>query len=234
MFLEKIVVGPFQCNCSILACEKTREAIIIDPGDEADRILEIIRRDGLKPKYLLHTHAHLDHVGATEEVASQAHGEVCLHREDQFLYDNMAMQTALFNLPSFSVPPVKNYLEDKDVLKFGEHKIEVLHTPGHTPGSVTFYIPPVGAGLVSALPANHLKLDGQTQDLPLLFTGDTLFMGSIGRTDLWGGDFGQILHSIKNKLLPFNDETQVYPGHGPETTIGAERQHNPFLTGKFY
>jgi hydroxyacylglutathione hydrolase len=209
MLIEKLAVGPFQCNCSILACQETKEAIIVDPGDEAGRILEKIVQHGLKPKYLVHTHAHLDHVAGTFGVHEQYKGEVCLHREDLFLYENVAMQAALFNLPSFQVPEIKNFIEDGDVLKFGKLQMEVLHTPGHTPGSVSF--------LVSS--------EKESQ----LFTGDTLFLGSIGRTDLWGGDYAQILTSIKDKLLPFDDKTPVHPGHGPQTTIGAERRHNPFL-----
>ncbi len=210
MFIEQMAVGPFQCNCSILGCETTGEAIVVDPGGEAERILGALRDRGWRPKYLVHTHAHLDHVGATQEVYEKTNGEVCLHREDMMLYDNVAMQAALFNLPPFKVPEVKNFIEDKDVLKFGNYKMEVLHTPGHTPGSVTFLVP--------------------TEQGPQLFTGDTLFMGSIGRTDLWGGDYGQILKSIKDKLLPLAEETVVHPGHGPSSTIGREKKRNPFLT----
>jgi len=211
MFLEKLSVGPFQCNCSILACEKTQEAIIIDPGEDSERILSIVAKNGLKPKYLLHTHAHLDHVGATEEVCQRTKAEVCLHPGDQFLYDNVAMQAALFNLPSFTVPPVNHELSDRDTFKFGEYKMEVLHTPGHTPGSCSFLLDAEGG--------------------PQLFTGDTLFLGSIGRTDLWGGDYEQILQSIKAKLLPLADNTVVHAGHGPNSNIGRERKGNPFLVG---
>ena len=213
MFLEKLAVGPFQCNCSILACEQTREAIVIDPGAESEKILRILQEKGWRPKYLIHTHAHLDHVGGTKDLQDQTRAEVCLHREDLFLYDNVAAQAALFGLPTFSVPPVQLWLEDRDVLKFGQYRIEVFHTPGHTPGSLSFYLPDETGAQV--------------------FTGDTLFLGSIGRTDLWGGDYGQILHSIKDKLLPLPDDAVVHPGHGPQTTIGAEKSHNPFLNQLF-
>lgn len=209
MLIEKMALGPFQCNCSILACETTKEAIVVDPGAEAERILESLREKGWKPKYLVHTHAHLDHVGGTEGLHRSTHAEVCLHRDDTFLYDNVAMQAALFRLPSFTVPPVTHYIEDRDVLNFGKYKMEVLHTPGHTPGSVSFYV--------------------SSEAGPQVFTGDTLFMGSIGRTDLWGGDMPTILRSIQDKLLGMEDEALVHPGHGPETTIGEERRHNPFL-----
>lgn len=213
MFCETLAVGPFQCNCSILACEKTKEAIIVDPGGEGSRILQIVEASGLRPKYLLHTHAHLDHVGATEQVALKTKGEVCLHRGDSFLYENVAMQAALFNLPAFTVPPVKNFIEDKDTFRFGELQVEVLHTPGHTPGSVSFLV---------TTPAG-----------PQLFTGDTLFMGSIGRTDLWGGDLNLILQSIREKLLDLPGNTLVYPGHGPQTTIAQEKEHNSFINRFF-
>jgi glyoxylase-like metal-dependent hydrolase (beta-lactamase superfamily II) len=212
MFLEKIIVGPFQCNCSILACEKTQEALVIDPGGEGGKIVQLLKEKGWKPKYLLHTHAHLDHVGATDPVHRQLGGEVCLHREDLFLYDHVDMQAALFQLPTFPVPAVHHYFKDQETLKFGNYRIEVLHTPGHTPGSTSFCIPSEEQGVA-----------------PLLFTGDTLFYGSIGRTDLWGGDFNLILQSIHHKLLPFQDNAVVVPGHGPETTIGFERKENPFL-----
>lgn len=209
MLIEKMALGPFQCNCSILACETTKEAIVVDPGADADRILRSLRENGWKPKYLVHTHAHLDHVGATEGLHHSTRAEVCLHREDAFLYDNVAMQAALFRLPSFTVPAVTQWIEDRDVLSFGNYKMEVLHTPGHTPGSVSFYVP--------------------TETGAQVFTGDTLFMGSIGRTDLWGGDMPTLLHSIQDKLLELGDAAVVHPGHGPETTIGDEKRHNPFL-----
>jgi len=209
MLVEKLSVGPFQCNCSILACEKTKEAIIVDPGAEAERISAILQKRGWKPKFLVHTHAHLDHVGATEALHHETRADVCLHREDLFLYENVAMQAALFRMPSFSVPTVTHWIEDRDVLRFGEYRLEAFHTPGHTPGSVSFYL--------------------ESESGPQVFTGDTLFLGSIGRTDLWGGDFSQILKSIREKLLGLDAATVVHPGHGPETSIGAEKRHNPFL-----
>jgi len=213
MKIEKMALGPFQCNCSILACEKTREAVVVDPGADAERILGLLREEGWKPKYLLHTHAHLDHVGATEGLHRETRAEVCLHREDLFLYDNVAMQAAMFRLPCFTVPPVTQWIEDRDVLKFGDYQLEVFHTPGHTPGSVSFYV--------------------ATEEGPQVFTGDTLFLGSVGRTDLWGGDQGLMMRSIREKLLVMEDAAVVHPGHGTETTIGAEKRHNPFLRKLF-
>jgi len=209
MILEQMPLGPLQCNCSILGCEKTGEAIVIDPGDEAPRILAALEKHGLKAKYILHTHAHFDHLGATQGVYERCKSEVCLHPEDMFLYDNVAMQCALFGFAPKPVPTVTNHLKQGDVIRFGEHKIDVLHTPGHTPGSLSF----------------HLQAD-----TPLIFTGDTLFQQSIGRTDLWGGDYNLILKSIQEKLLQFNDDAIVHPGHGPSSTIGFERRSNPFLS----
>lgn len=208
MIIKQMPLGPLQCNCSILGCEKTGEAIVIDPGDEASQIISLLEERKLKVKYILHTHAHFDHLGATQAVYDRCKSEVCLHAEDQFLYDNVAMQCALFGFAPKAVPTITHYLKQGDSIQFGEHKIEVLHTPGHTPGSLSF----------------HLKAD-----IPLLFTGDTLFMQSIGRTDLWGGDYNLILKSIQDKLLQFDDDTLVHPGHGPSTSIGYERRENPFL-----
>lgn len=214
LLLKKFPLGPLQCNCSILACERTKEAIVVDPGAEAEKILAVLREEGWKPKFLVHTHAHFDHIGATEAVHAKVGGEVCLHRDDLFLYDNVAMQTALFRIPAFGVPPVEHWLEDKDRLAFGDYKMEVLHTPGHTPGSLSFYVP--------------------TKEGSHVFTGDTLFQGSIGRTDLWGGDFGQLMKSIRGKLLDLDDGAVVHAGHGPETTIGQEKAENPFLNSPSY
>lgn len=209
MILESLSVGPFQCNCTILGCEKTREAVVIDPGEEAERIITLLQERGLKPKYLLHTHAHLDHVGGTCGVQEKVGGEACLHEADKFLFDNVAMQAALFNLPPPRTGKIDQWLLDGDQVDFGEHRIEVWHTPGHTPGSLSFYLPD---------PSGNR-----------LFTGDTLFASSIGRTDLWGGNYEQILRSIRDKILPCDDDTVVYAGHGPNSTVGAERRHNPFL-----
>jgi glyoxylase-like metal-dependent hydrolase (beta-lactamase superfamily II) len=209
MQIEKLVVGPFQCNCSVLGCETTREAVIVDPGDEPELIISLVKSKGWKPKYLIHTHAHLDHVGGTLGVQEKLGGESCLHKEDLFLFENVAAQAALFNLPPPPTGKIDQFIGDGDILKFGEYKIEVFHTPGHTPGSVSFYLP-----------------GGKTDQV---FTGDTLFMRSIGRTDLWGGDYDLILKSIREKLLPLGDKTIVHAGHGPNSTIGAERSENPFL-----
>ncbi len=208
MIFESIPVGPFQCNCIILGCEETRSAIVIDPGEEADRILHLLSHHQLKTLYLFHTHAHIDHIGATDAVRAKTAASAALHEEDMFLCRNLAVQAELFGLDTPTIPTIDLFLKQGETLSFGEQKAEVIHTPGHTPGSVTFYVPTVG-----------------------LFTGDTLFSGSIGRTDLWGGSHPTLIDSIKTKLFSFPDDTVVYPGHGPTTTIGREKKQNPFVGG---
>lgn len=191
----------------------TGEAIVIDPGDEGDRIIKELRKQSFSVKYILHTHAHIDHIGATKKVKEATSGKIGLHKDDLFLYENLKMQSDMLGMRvDPEVKPVDHYLIDGDKIEWGKEVCtEVLHTPGHTPGSLSFYMP------------NLMK----QQDV--LFTGDTLFMGSIGRTDLWGGDYDQIMHSIKTKLITYNPNTIVVCGHGPNTTIGQEVKMNPFL-----
>lgn len=209
MILERFVVGPFQCNCNVLACEKTQEAIVLDPGDEPEKIVAYLKRQNLKVKYLLHTHAHLDHVGGTCGVQEHSGGEACLHEGDRFLFENLPMQAALFNLPPPPQGKIDQWIADQDMFAFGNYKLQALHTPGHTPGSMSFL------------------LEDEAGDQ--LFSGDTLFARSIGRTDLWGGDYQQIIRSIRNKLLPLDEKTVIHAGHGPDSTIGEEKMGNPFL-----
>lgn len=206
MIFETFPVGPFQCNCMILGCEETREAVVIDPGEEPDQILAHLGRLQLKAIYLFHTHAHLDHIGATDRVRKKTGAMTGLHEDDMPLCENLHIQAALFGLPTPPTPTIDRFLNHSDSFSFGKKKVEVLHTPGHTPGSLGFYIPTLG-----------------------LATGDTLFAGSVGRTDLWGGSHATLIHSIQKHLLSFPDETAVYPGHGSQTTLGKERKTNPFL-----
>ena len=206
MIFEQFPVGPFQCNCMILGCEEAQAAIVIDPGEEASRILHRLSNLRLKTLYLFHTHAHIDHIGATDAVRAQTGAESALHEDDLFLAQNLSLQASLFDLPTPPVPVIDVFLKQGDIFSFGKGHVNVIHTPGHTPGSVSFYIPTIG-----------------------LFTGDTLFRGSIGRTDLWRGSYPTLIDSIQSKLFSFPDETMVYPGHGPATTIGEEKQGNPFV-----
>jgi len=211
MIFEHLTVGPLQCNCFILGDEATRDAIVVDPGEDADRILALVTRHRLTVRAVVQTHAHFDHVGASGPLREATGAEVCLHRGDTFLYDNLAMQAKLFGVPAPKAAPVSRWYDHGEEVKAGGMALGVIHTPGHTPGSVCL----------------RMAADG------LLFSGDTLFCGSIGRTDLWGGSYEQIMASIKERLLTLPDDTVVYPGHGPETTIGDERRSNPFIQGAF-
>lgn len=215
MLLETFPVGPLQCNCTVLADEASGEAIVIDPGDDPRTILELIERRKLKVKALLHTHTHLDHVGGSAALKHATGAPVCVHGDDVFLYDLLPAQGALFGFRLEQPEPVDHLLKEAEVIRAGPLEVEVIHTPGHTPGSLTFRV-----------------TEGGKESTPLLLTGDTLFQGSIGRTDLWGGSFEEIMRSIHTKLLPFPDGVRVLPGHGPETTIGRERALNPFLAGE--
>lgn len=219
MIFETFPVGAFACNCTILGDEKTGDAIVIDPGDEVERIAEILTKKNLAAKYILHTHAHIDHIAGTHSLKDKTHAKIFLHKDDLFLFKNIKMQAAALKLfaPGMmkgfpSAPPVDAYLEHNEALDLGAWGGKVIHTPGHTPGSLSFYFPDINGHAVA-------------------FTGDTLFQNSIGRTDLWGGDFNQIMASIKERLLLLPEETRVITGHGPETTIGFEKQTNPFILG---
>lgn len=206
-------VGPLGCNCTIVACPETREALVIDPGDEAPRVLEALAAEGVTAVKIVHTHAHFDHVMGTGEVAARTGAEILVHRDDRWLYDNAPMQLTLFGLarPGDVAPPrPTRELVGDEALGFGKREARALHTPGHTPGSLCLYLEHAG-------------------EQPLLFAGDTLFRRSIGRTDLWGGSAEAIARSIQERLLTLPDDTLVVPGHGPETTILAEREDNPFI-----
>lgn len=216
MIVETFPVGLLQCNCTVLGDPKSGRALVIDPGDEPGAILAVLQRHGLQAEAILHTHAHLDHVQATRELAESTGARVMLHPGDQFLYDSVEMQAQMLGFPVPDTMPVDHHVRDGETVAVGGIHGEILHTPGHTPGSLCLR---VGSETGAAAPL----LAGR------LFAGDTLFLGSIGRTDLWGGDMDQILRSIHERLLTLPDETIVVPGHGPLTTIGAERRSNPFL-----
>jgi len=208
MIQEVIPVGMLQCNCYILGDETMGEAVVIDPGDDIERLQEVLQRHRLAPKYIIATHAHIDHVGGIEKLAQSSGAAVMMHREDLPLYQNLAIQAAFLGMRPPGTVDVDQFLRDGDHVRWAAHSLEVLHTPGHSPGSLSLYLP---------------------GDQHRIFSGDTLFQASIGRTDLWGGSYEEILRSIADKLLGFADQTPVFPGHGPATSIGEERRSNPFL-----
>lgn len=208
MIVETFPVGLLQCNCTILGSEQTNEAIIIDPGDDIPFVLSRLKHHGLTPKIVIATHGHIDHVGGFSDFKESTGAPVYLHKEDLFLYQALEMQARMIGIPVPMTTGIDGHLEEGDEIGAGEIKLRVMHTPGHTPGSICFH--------------------SDTDDA-CLFAGDTLFMGSIGRTDLWGGSYDQIMDSLRGKVVALPEETIVIPGHGPATTIGREKQLNPFL-----
>jgi glyoxylase-like metal-dependent hydrolase (beta-lactamase superfamily II) len=203
-------VGMLGCNCTILGDEQSGEALVIDPGDEVHRITEVLTRNSLRPVAIVHTHAHIDHIGATAELAERTGAPTFLHPGDDLLYRSAPMQAMLIGLPTPKTAPISQTLDDLQGLRFGAYEVGVLHTPGHTPGSVCFEV------------AGH----------DLCFSGDTLFAQSVGRTDLPGGDYQALERSIRDRLYTLNGAVEVVPGHGPPTTIDAERTHNPFVRAR--
>jgi len=196
-----------QCNCSIFGDEQTREAIVVDPGDEIASILEIIARHGLTVKAIVITHAHIDHIGGAQKLKQATGAPVYMNQNDAELQKMMDVQASWLGVPTPTAVAIDSDATDGGVLAIGATEFHVLHTPGHTPGSISLWIP------------SESKL----------VAGDTLFRDSIGRTDLPGGDGRQILRSIHDKLLPLPEETVVIPGHGANTTLGREKQFNYFL-----
>jgi len=209
LIIETIPVGMLLCNCVILGDEATKRAIVIDPGDEVDKIGALLEKHGLSVTAIVATHGHIDHVGGIAVLKALTGAPAMLHEGDAPMYENVALQAQWLGVPTPETTQIDKYLTDRQHIEFGKHKLEVRHTPGHSPGSVSFVAP---------------------HDVPIIFAGDTLFAGSIGRTDLWGGSFEEIIRSIKGTLLPMPDDSVVLPGHGPRTTIGIERTTNPFLT----
>ena len=211
MILETQAVGPFFKNGFVVGCETTREAVLIDPGDEVAALLAFAERNTLAIRHILLTHAHVDHITGVAAAKRALGVAVYLHRDDLFLYDKAVQSGAMFGLTVEPQPPIDVFYTPGQVITFGEYEARPFHTPGHCPGGVCLQIGKRGEA-------------GQD-----LFVGDTLFAGSIGRTDLPGGDYQTLISSIKTVLFAFGDEAVVYPGHGPSTTIGEERRTNPFL-----
>lgn len=205
MIIKTLAVGPIQANCFVVGCEDTLEAVVIDPGEEGDRIMQAVTASNLTVKYIINTHGHMDHVSANKRVHELTGAPILIHALDAPMLDQVANSAAAWGLRAENSPAPDRKLQDGDKITFGNITLTVIHTPGHTTGGISLY----------------------TQDD--VFVGDTLFAGSIGRTDFPGGSFETIKESIQQKLFKLGDDVRVHTGHGPTTTIGRERLHNPFV-----
>ena len=200
-------VPPLGCNCSIIGDSVTKQAVVIDPGGAPERILHEVEALGLTVSHILHTHAHLDHFLASSEIKKSTGAAISLHQDDLQLWDNLELQCRVFGVSYVPALPPDHWLTDEEKVMLGQVPIVALHTPGHTPGSISFYLP----------------------NDKLVLAGDTLFRGSIGRTDLWGGNFEAIEQSIRERLYTLDEATTVITGHGPDTEIGLEKESNQFV-----
>jgi hydroxyacylglutathione hydrolase len=211
MILEMLTVGPFQENCYVIGDEETGAGALVDPGDEAARIALAVEQTGLAISEILITHAHIDHVGAVAALVEEYACPVLMHAEAEPMLQQLPTQAMMMGLRFGKVPKVDRRIEDEEVLEVGGLRLKALYTPGHAPGHLAFY----------------------AESERLVFSGDALFAGSVGRTDLFGGDTEVLMRNIKERLMRLPDQTRVLSGHGPATTIGDERAHNPFLHGGF-
>ncbi len=205
LLIQTLVVSPLMQNCSLLACGETKEALLIDPGDDAGLILRAVDQSGLQVKYMLATHGHVDHISAVAELQRRRGWPFYIHEKEKTTLEMLTASQAFYGFGDGKQPQVDAWLNPQERYHLGRLRFSVIETPGHTPGGVCFDF------------GEHL------------FVGDTLFQGSIGRTDLPGGDYATLIRSIKTKLWPLDDELTVYSGHGPTTTLGVEKQTNPFL-----
>jgi len=205
MIIKTLPVGPIMANCFIVGCEETLEAVIIDPGDEAEKILASVAEQDLSVRFIINTHGHFDHVSANKGVNAATKAPILIHPLDAPMLEQISASAANWGLSAENSPPPDRTIDDGDTITFGKITFKVIHTPGHTRGGISLFA------------------DGH------VFVGDTLFAGSIGRTDFPGGDFETLKSSIQNKLFKLGDDVRVFTGHGPETSIGRERQHNPFV-----
>jgi hydroxyacylglutathione hydrolase len=226
---EVIPVGMLQCNCSILGDPETREAIVVDPGDEVERILEILRKHHLKVHSIVSTHTHIDHVGGLARLHQATAAPVLIHEGDLELYRHLDVQAQWLGIPTPEMMRIQDFVREGDALRWGGLEARVLHTPGHTPGSICLVVDQATPADAASKQPPILSPTAQPASLSRLISGDTLFQGSIGRTDLWGGSYPQIIGSIRDKLIVLPEDMPVFPGHGDATTIGAERESNPFL-----
>jgi hydroxyacylglutathione hydrolase len=209
MIVERVIVGPFQENCYVIGDEDSGTGALIDPGDEAPRIALTVERMGLSISQIIVTHAHIDHVGAIAPLTDEFLCPVLMHEEAEAMLQTAPQQAMMMGMRFGKVPKVERRIADDEVLEVGNLRLRSLYTPGHAPGHLAFY----------------------AEEQEVVFSGDALFAGSVGRTDLPGGSMEVLMNSISERLLPLPDGTQVLSGHGPETTIGRERMTNPFLGG---
>ncbi len=212
MIIRQMALGPVQANCFILGCEETRQAVVIDPGDEADRILSTLAEDRLTVVHIINTHGHFDHVGANKRLKEVTGADILIHSADAPMLSQLSATAAAWGLSAENSPAADRLLKDGDTITFSTHTLTVFHTPGHTPGGICLYI-------------EYSQADTPKK---AIFVGDTLFTGSIGRTDFPGGNFDTLISSIRTKLFALDDGVEVYPGHMGNTTIGVEKRTNPF------
>jgi hydroxyacylglutathione hydrolase len=205
LIIKELVVGPLMANCFIFGCEETKEAVVIDPGGDADRILFSLADSKLKVKYIINTHGHFDHVAANGKIKDATGADILIHPLDASMLRSLSTNAAVFGISVENSPPCDQTIEEGDTVSFGKITLKVIHTPGHTPGGISLYTDKI------------------------VFVGDTLFAGSIGRTDFPGGDFNTLISSIRTKLFKMDDDVRVLSGHGPETSIGSEKRFNPFV-----
>jgi glyoxylase-like metal-dependent hydrolase (beta-lactamase superfamily II) len=207
MVFDTVVVGALGVNCYLLGCEETRQGVVVDPGDEVERLIPVIERHGLSVSAIINTHGHFDHVGGNLRLIRATGAPLYIHQADAALLGKVGQVAAMYGLPGENSPQPDHLLEDGMVIEFGHQRLQVIHTPGHTPGGCCLYL----------------------EQEQKLISGDTLFADGVGRTDLPGGSHAQLVQSIKQRLFCLPDQVQVYPGHGPGTTIGHEKQHNSYL-----
>ncbi len=205
MIVKKLVIPPFMANCFIVGCENTKKAAVIDPGGSTDKILMSLAESQLKLEYIINTHGHVDHASGNRKLKDATSADILIHSMDAKMLEHLSDAAAMFGISSDNSPSPDRMLADNDTISIGDITLKVIHTPGHSPGGISLFA------------------DGK------IFVGDTLFQGSIGRTDLPGGDYSALISSIQNKLFPLGDEMEVFTGHGPETTIATEKKHNPFV-----
>ena len=208
MLVRKLVVGDLQTNCYVLADEKSKEGLVIDPGGDCGDIEEVIEKEGLNIKYIILTHGHADHIAALSSLKEKTNAQILIHAADSDMLLEPTYNLSFFTGENLICPKADKFFDDGDKIKIGSLELEVLHTPGHSPGGVSLFTD------------------------KMIFTGDTLFCEGIGRSDLPGASHNGLLHSIKTKILAKPDDTVVYPGHGPETTIGEEKENNPWIKGE--